>query len=75
MLQELKHLNLNLKAIIPLGDKIARANQVTATFEAKNVYFPVKDFTDKIIDQMTGFPNTKHDDIVDSITQFLNYAR
>lgn len=75
VLQELKHLNLNLKAIVPLGDKIARANQVTATFEAKNVYFPVKDFTDKIIDQMTGFPNTKHDDIVDSITQFLNYAR
>ncbi len=74
-LQELKHLNLNLKGIIPLNDKIARANQVTPTFEAGNVYFPVKDFTDKIIEQMTGFPNTTNDDIVDSVTQFLNYAR
>ena len=74
-IQELKRLNIPLTAIIPQGDKILRANQVTPPFESKNVYFPMEDFTDQIIEQMTGFPNTKHDDIVDSITQFLNYAR
>jgi len=74
-IQELSLLNLPLKAINPIGDKILRANQVTPPFESKNVYFPIKDFTDKIIEQMTGFPNTKNDDIVDSITQFLNFAR
>ena len=74
-LQELRHLNLNLKGIIPLNDKTARANQITPTFEAKNVYFPLNQFTDRIIEQMTGFPNTKNDDVVDSITQFFNYVR
>ncbi len=74
-IQELKRINVPIKPVTPHGDKILRANQITPPFEAGNVYFPVKEFSETIIEQMTGFPNTKHDDIVDSITQALNWAR
>lgn len=74
-IQELKRMNIPIKPVTPDKDKISRANQITPPFESGNVYFPYENYTDKIIDQMTGFPNTTHDDIVDSITQFFNWAR
>ena len=74
-IQELRRLNLPIKPVMPHADKIVRANQITPTFESGNVYFPFEDYTETIIDQLTGFPNTKHDDIVDSISQALNWAR
>ena len=74
-LQELKRLNIPIQAVEPYNDKIMRANQSTPPFESGNVYFPYKEYVEKIIEQLTGFPNTKHDDIVDSITQYLNWAR
>lgn len=74
-IQELNRMNLPIYGIIPQGDKILRANQITPPFEAGNVYFPYEDFTQTIIDQLTGFPNTTHDDIVDAISQALNWAR
>ena len=73
--QVIKRLNIPVKAIDVDRDKIVRANQATPPFESGNVYFPYEFYVDKIIEQLTGFPNTKHDDIVDSITQFINWAR
>jgi len=74
-IQELKRLNLPIYPVSPDKDKILRANQITPTFEAGNIYFPFSEYINLIIDQLTGFPTTKHDDIVDSITQFINWAR
>lgn len=58
------------------SDKIARANMASPMIEARNVYLPTHaDYTERIIEQCSGFPNVKFDDIVDSITQFINWAR
>jgi len=73
--QEMQRINIPVKGVQVNRDKIARANQSTPPFESGNVYFPYAEYTDRIIAQLTGFPNTKNDDIVDSITQFINWAR
>lgn len=61
--------------INPEGGKIVRAQAVTATVEAGNVYLPdpsvapwIKDF----IEEAASFPNGSNDDQVDGMTQFLN---
>jgi len=75
ILQELSGPMLPLKAIHPLNDKVLRANQASPVFESRNVYFPINEWIKKVCDQLCGFPNAKYDDIVDSISQFINWAR
>lgn len=53
-------------------DKESRVNLVAPLFESGKVFLPkTKGFVNDIIDELTAFPNGKHDDIVDSITQGL----
>ena len=65
--------------IIPIRvdvDKVSRAHAATPLIEAGHVH--IRDgasWTRKFIDQMTAFPNDTHDDIVDSVTQFINWTR
>lgn len=66
-------------AVIPVqpeGDKIMRAARVTPIVESGKVSLPpyahwLADFEHEIV----GFPHTTHDDQVDSMTQYLNWAR
>jgi len=58
------------------ANKVARANACTPTVEAGKVFLLKSapwliDFTD----EMSAFPNAKHDDQVDSFTQALNFLR
>jgi predicted phage terminase large subunit-like protein len=39
------------------------------------VYAPVRDWSEALITQASVFPNGKHDDMVDSMTQALKYLR
>lgn len=58
----------------PHGDKVARANAVTAYYEAGDVLHPIDaDWYSMYFQQMTRFPRAKHDDIVDSVSQGLMY--
>ena len=54
-----------------------RLNNVSPYFEGGNVYFPSEDLEPNIenfITQLLRFPNTEHDDFVDTISQYLlNY--
>ena len=57
-------------------DKLTRAQAVTPLIEAGRVYLPdstpwVADF----IEELAVFPHGTHDDVVDSVTQALNYLR
>lgn len=57
----------------PKGGKIARVNAVSGVIEAGNVYLPEdKEFTSDFIDECSAFPNGKHDDQVDCMSQALN---
>ena len=76
-IQELqRNTTMPLYAINPVGDKISRANSASPMIESGNIYIPEnKPWVSKMLDQCSGFPNVQHDDIVDSISQFINYVR
>ncbi|KQU22392.1 hypothetical protein ASG61_23085 [Bacillus sp. Leaf75] len=58
----------------PEGGKEVRANAVSPEVESGNVYLPHPSYApwvNELIDEATAFPNGKHDDMVDSLTQAL----
>ena len=63
-----------LLAINPEGGKIARAQAVSPYVEAGNVYLPhpaIAPWVDGFIEECAIFPNGRHDDQVDQMTQAL----
>lgn len=66
----------SLNGIIPVRpdvSKEARVNAVSFAIEAGNVYLPKnRKWTWEFIDQCAAFPNGKHDDMVDSMSQALS---
>ena len=75
LIQELKReTQLNIKGIVPKDDKATRLLSVTPAIEAGRIAIPeaapwLADFQREI----TLFPNAKHDDQVDSLSQFLKW--
>lgn len=69
----LKNEIMGVIAVDPQGSKEARVQSVSFAIEAGNVYLPRdKKFTFEFVEQCSSFPNGKHDDIVDSMSQALN---
>lgn len=59
--------------INPEGGKTARVNAVSAYIESGNVYLPRgKEWTHEFVEEAASFPNGKHDDQVDAMSQALN---
>jgi predicted phage terminase large subunit-like protein len=63
-------------AVEPEGDKVTRASAQSMVIEAGRVFLPrsaawLSDLRNEILQ----FPNGRHDDQVDSITQFLHWIR
>lgn len=60
--------------IKPRADKLTRAAQHSATFEAGQVHFPAEaSWLNDLILELLQFPAGRNDDQVDSISQFLNW--
>lgn len=61
--------------ITPLGDKVTRMEAESARIEAGHVVLP-RDapWLDDFLAELLAFPNGRHDDQVDSVSQFLNWA-
>ncbi len=61
--------------IKPDGDKLVRMEAQTAKIEAGQVFLP-KDapWLGDFLDELLAFPKGRHDDQVDSVSQFLNWA-
>lgn len=73
VIQVLKTEIMGIIAVHPDASKEARVQSVTFAIEAGNVYLPKDcDFTWDFVDQCASFPNAKHDDMVDSMSQALN---
>lgn len=68
-------LKKELVGIIPVqpqGSKFSRVNAIVGTIESGNVFLPKdKRFTMDFINECASFPNGKHDDQVDSMSQAL----
>ena len=66
----------NVKAARPKLDKITRYGAVIPLFQAGRVLLPARSsFNRELIGELTSFPNSKNDDIVDSVSQFLNFYK
>ena len=74
-------LNKQISGIIPYdpkgANKTSRLEAVTHFFEAGNIWFPnekVMPNIEEFVEQLLKFPNAKHDDFVDTLSQYLlNY--
>lgn len=77
LIQDLK--NEGFKNIVPskaITDKITRFATCLDLFECGRVLLPAQGYIHhKVTKQLVNFPAVKHDDIVDSITQFLNHMK
>lgn len=61
-------------AVTPEGGKEARAAAVSPQVEAGNVYLlDGAAWAEEFVEELGVFPNGKHDDRVDALTQLLNY--
>jgi predicted phage terminase large subunit-like protein len=74
LIQDLRAQNRAAIAINPEGDKSTRLAKVSAHFEAACVLFPREaTWLDALKSELLGFPNLRHDDQVDSVSQAINW--
>ena len=59
----------------PQKDKVARTHSVVPLFVDNAVWAPNTQWAQSVIDQCSRFPKDTHDDLHDTVTQFLNWAR
>jgi predicted phage terminase large subunit-like protein len=72
LIQQLRHEQVNTIAISPENDKVTRLYSTQPRFESGSVHFPENAFwLDDLIGELLGFPEGRHDDQVDSISQAL----
>lgn len=62
--------------ITPKGDKLHRMEATSYLFENGQVHLPEEaPWLDTFLDELLAFPSAKHDDQVDSVSQFLERIR
>jgi len=59
-------------AINPEGGKVARVNAVSAYIESGNVYLPRTSWIQDFVEEAASFPQGKHDDQIDAMSQALH---
>lgn len=64
-----------IECIPPCGDKVARVHSIENIFAQKLVYAPNRPFAEMVIDEVTKFPNHRHDDLTDSTSMAIRYLR
>ena len=84
LIQDLQRAHLPVRAYNPgRADKMQRLNIVSSMFARGRVWMPessknpkyVKDWVEPLLSQLCAFPDTAHDDFVDSTTQALRFLR
>ena len=62
--------------VLPEGDKLTRMSAQSAKIEARQVYLPKQaPWLGDLQAELLQFPNGRHDDQGDSISQFLNWIQ
>ncbi len=66
----------NIKAIKVKTDKVTRFAAISDFFQSGSVLLPRYGLLNKLlVSELTTFPHSKHDDIVDSVSQFLTFIK
>jgi len=70
---ELRKMGIPVQEFTPTrgNDKITRVNSVSDLCASGKVWAPRKRWAEEVIEEMAAFPNSDHDDLVDSATQAL----
>jgi len=70
---ELRRMGIPVQEFTPTrgNDKISRLNAVTDLFASGKVWAPRKRWAEEVVEEIAAFPNSDHDDLVDSSTQAL----
>ncbi len=70
---ELRRMGIPVQEFTPTrgNDKITRVNSVSDLFASGKVWAPRKRWAEEVMEEMAAFPNSDHDDLVDSATQAL----
>jgi predicted phage terminase large subunit-like protein len=70
---ELRQMGIPVSEFTPTrgNDKIARINSVSDLFASGKVWAPRTRWAEEVMEEMAAFPNSDHDDLVDSSTQAL----
>jgi predicted phage terminase large subunit-like protein len=72
LVQELMRTGIPITPFNPKRmDKLARVHAITPLFESGRIWAPDTDETEAVVSQCAAFPNTKNDDLVDSLSQAL----
>lgn len=76
VIEELQRDVSGIIAVEPEGGKISRAFAASADCEAGNVWLPEgAEWVPEFLAQIDKFPNGRYDDMVDALTQLINYRR
>jgi predicted phage terminase large subunit-like protein len=73
LIYELRAMGIPVQEFTPTrgNDKISRINSVSDLFSSGKVWAPSTRWAEEVIEEMAAFPNSEHDDLVDSSTQAL----
>lgn len=73
LVYELRQMGIPVSEFTPTrgNDKIMRLNSVSDLFASGKVWAPETRWAEEVIEEMAAFPNSDHDDLVDSSTQAL----
>jgi predicted phage terminase large subunit-like protein len=73
LIYELRQMGIPVQEFTPTrgNDKIARINAVSDLFASGKVWAPQTRWAEEVMEEMAAFPNSEHDDLVDSSTQAL----
>ena len=77
LIYELRKMGIPVQEFTPSrgNDKIARLNAIVDVFASGKVWAPDKRWAEDVIEEAASFPNGRHDDYVDTLSQALNRIR
>lgn len=72
LIETLKMTTPNVIGVNPKGSKVSRILNIAPSFEAGQIIFPHRDIkleVENVIEELVTFPDAKHDDFCDSLSQ------
>ena len=67
--------NWGVELTTPVKDKVTRTHAIVPLFTDGAVWAPDTQWAENVIQECSQFPKGTHDDMHDTVTQFLNWAR
>jgi predicted phage terminase large subunit-like protein len=67
--------NWGVELINPIGDKVSRVHSIVPLFTDNAIWAPDTKWAEMVIQECQSFPKADHDDLVDTVSMYLGWAR